>query len=77
MAEVAQKHLAVQELSKLKIEELTPLTPEVISRQVRALHSLTLATMSGVGAHSVVYGVFMLVCLLLLLLLVVVVVVVL
>lgn len=30
-----QKHLAVQDLTKLKVEELTPLTPEVISRQVR------------------------------------------
>ncbi|TYZ60981.1 hypothetical protein PybrP1_005336 [[Pythium] brassicae (nom. inval.)] len=28
-----QKHLAVQDLTKLKVEELTPLTPEVISRQ--------------------------------------------
>lgn len=32
---MVQKHLAVQDLSKLKVEELTPLTPEVISRQVR------------------------------------------
>lgn len=30
-----QKHLAVQDLSKLNVEDLTPLTPEVISRQVR------------------------------------------
>jgi hypothetical protein len=27
--------LAIQDLLKLKVEELTPLTPEVISRQVR------------------------------------------
>lgn len=33
-----QKHLAVQDLSKLNVEELTPLTPEVISRQVRCSH---------------------------------------
>ncbi|KAF1775770.1 P-loop containing nucleoside triphosphate hydrolase [Phytophthora cactorum] len=33
MPELVQKHLAVQDLTKLKIEELTPLTPEVISRQ--------------------------------------------
>lgn len=33
---LVQKHLAVQDLTKLKVEELTPLTPEVISRQVRA-----------------------------------------
>jgi hypothetical protein len=32
---LVQKHLAVQDLTKLKVEELTPLTPEVISRQVR------------------------------------------
>lgn len=32
---MVQKHLAVQDLTKLKIEELTPLTPEVISRQVQ------------------------------------------
>ena len=37
MMEPMQKHLAVQDLSKLKIEELTPLTPEVISRQVRVV----------------------------------------
>lgn len=33
MGETTQPQLSVQDLSKLKIEELTPLTPEVISRQ--------------------------------------------
>lgn len=37
---LVQKHLAVQDLTKLKVEELTPLTPEVISRQVRSAASL-------------------------------------
>lgn len=36
---MVQKHLAVQDLTKLKVEELTPLTPEVISRQVKILLS--------------------------------------
>lgn len=40
---MVQKHLAVQDLSKLKIEELTPLTPEVISRQVTTDQDLSLS----------------------------------
>lgn len=42
---MAATHLAVQDLSKLKVEQLSPLTPEVISRQVCAftlpMHVLT------------------------------------
>ena len=30
---ILQDHLSVQDLQKLKVEELNPLTPEVISRQ--------------------------------------------
>lgn len=33
MSPPKQNHLAIQDLSTLKVEELTPLTPEVISRQ--------------------------------------------
>lgn len=49
---MVQKHLAVQDLSKLKIEELTPLTPEVISRQVTTDQdlSLSLCCMDGQGS---------------------------
>jgi len=33
LALAKQKGLAMQDLEKLKIEEITPLTPEIISRQ--------------------------------------------
>lgn len=49
-----QKHLAVQDLSKLNVEELTPLSPEVISRQVRCSQSPQLMTAcSSMATQSV------------------------
>lgn len=49
MPEIVQKHLAVQDLSKLKIEELTPLTPEVISRQVHPVLTMVELSVRGRG----------------------------